>query len=225
MIRQEDMGRLRRFDGRPPGPVQRRPVQVPVARPRVAAPPTPAEAQPVATPSPLSAPVTLTRSRGRRRKAIVASLVCSLIIAGSVGFILLRGQTAANPIPARYRTAVDFPVYYPAAGKLPSGYKLNAASFSSPAANVIVYAIDYGDQHVAVSQQDKPASSDLQSFADGRIPLHTTQSTPVGQAMIGAIGNQSIVSLPTNSKTWIIVTAPYSINQSQLKQLLDSFTT
>ena len=228
MIRQEDFGRLRRFDGprsAPDRPVRR--AVPPTPQPESA--PTPEETRPL----PVTAPVQINEPRrlqaGRkwrpsRRQWALSGLTCLLLAGGAGGFVIFSQSADASPIPSSYKSAVDYPVYYPDPSKLPANYHLNTNSFSTPAKGIILYTLSGKSGTVLnVSLQDKPSASNLKAFNSQRIPLHTTVDTPVGQAVVGAIGNQSVVSLPTSSKTWIIVTAPYDIDQSQLDQVLKSF--
>jgi len=54
------------------------------------------------------------------------------------------------------------------------------------------------------------------------MPLHTTLNTNVGVATIGALNNQSVVSLPTNTNAWLLITAPGNTNQDNLKTIIKS---
>jgi hypothetical protein len=164
------------------------------------------------------------------RLKVSISLLIILVLAAVGGFVYyhskpVKKNVSINPIPNSYRSSVDFPVYYPVPSKLPEGYTLASKSYTIPATDVLVYAINYGDgQHIDVSLQNKPSVTALSEFVKIHIPLHSTDITPVGQATIGVLNNQSVTSLPTDTNTWIITSAPVNINQDQLKQVLDSFT-
>lgn len=173
---------------------------------------------------------------GRRIRKQAAGIIsaASLLLAllgTSVWYIRTHNQAHAtpSPIPAYITKAVSFPLYYPMQKDLPAGYRLDLNSFKHPVQNGVVYAVvnDRG-QKLIFSLQPKPSEGDLQNFTSSYIPLHNTYQTPSGQALLGAYktkeGTETFVSLPTNSNTWIIVTAPYNIDQTQLKQVLSSLT-
>lgn len=238
MIKHEDLNRFRRFDNqRPVRPGRRLPIQLSTDRPPIAseAPVRPARsdsAQPLRPiihgqpPSERGNQVAAQKRQLPVLPTLIAAFVVLLLVIGTAGFIIYYGRTSANPIPASYRTAVDFPAYFPDPAKLPTGYHLDLGTFTSPAKGVILYNINYGgDRHIVVAQQNKPSDSDLKAFNSQRIPLHTTISTHAGQAVMGAIGDQDVVSLPTKTRAWIIITAPYNIDQEQLKAVLNSFKT
>jgi hypothetical protein len=132
-----------------------------------------------------------------------------------------------SPVPAAIAQAVNFPVYYPDPKKLPAGYVLDTASFIKHSDKGITYSVDYDNgQKLVFSVQPKASASDLQNFNTSYIPLRIDYQTPIGQAEIGAYNNhgqtESLISLPTDTNAWIIITGPYSIDQSQLKQVLNS---
>lgn len=135
-------------------------------------------------------------------------------------------KNARSPIPKNISQSVSFPIYYPDQKKLPQGYTLSLKSFTSPQKGVILYSVKYKGKKLVFSLQKKPSDNDIQSFYLNYIPLRNKMQTQLGQAEIGAYrsgGNlQTVVSLPTNKGTWLIITAPYDINQNQLKQILDS---
>lgn len=152
------------------------------------------------------------------------AVVVIAVLAAGIAWFFLRPK---SPVPSKIAKAVDFPVYYPDPKKLPAGYTLDTTSFKNPVSNGISYSVDYGNgQKLVFSLQDKPSSSELQDFNSNYIPLHNDYKTPVGQAELGAYNNhgttESLISLPTNGKTWIIITAPYNTDQTKLKQVLSA---
>jgi hypothetical protein len=171
-------------------------------------------------------PVPYVRKKRSYKKPLLAFGVVGLLaISAGAGFLMFHNSAAASPVPDSYKTAVDYPIYYPDPSKLPAGYKLNPNSFSHPTQTVIIYSLSNPrGQKLEVSLQEKPADSDLQAFDDHRIPLHTIVNTPIGDATVGAIGNQTVASLPTNTKAWILVTAPQNINKDVFSHVLASFT-
>jgi hypothetical protein len=154
--------------------------------------------------------------------AIAASLLLVIVIA--LGAIHLLNKGNQGPIPSKYTSSVTFPVYYPLASKLPSGYYLNKASYSLPAKDVLVYSIDFSNnQHLDVSLQQQPSLFNLNQFIKQHMPLNNSISTTVGKATIGDVNNHTVVSLPTNN-TWIIVSGPINTSQTNLQQVLNSLT-
>lgn len=165
------------------------------------------------------------------RTVMIISMVSSLLILLGSGIWYVRVHnkvnTTSNPIPAYIAEAVNFRLYYPLQKDLPAGYRLDLNSFKRPVQNGVTYTVvNNENQKVIFSLQPKPSDADLQNFTSSYIPLHNTYQTPSGQALLGAYntkeGTETFVSLPTNSSTWIIVTAPYNIDQAQLKQVLSS---
>jgi hypothetical protein len=147
-------------------------------------------------------------------------LMLALFIGGGTWLYVHKNS---SPVPKAIRQSVDFPVYYPDPKKLPSGYTLNLSSFKTPIKNGVTYSVSYGNgKQLVFSVQPKPSPAELQTFDGNYLPLKTTYQTPVGQAEIGAYNLKTLVSLPTSSSTWIIITAPPNINQGQLKQVLSS---
>jgi hypothetical protein len=162
-------------------------------------------------------------------------IIVALVIAGAATGAWLHWHPSkadsppksASPVPAAVSQAVSFPVYYPDQAKLPTGYVLNSSSFKTPVKNGVTYSVSYGNnQKLVFSVQAKPSDSELESFKTNYIPLRIDYQTDIGQAEIGAYNNhgntETLVSLPTNTNAWVIVTCPYDINQDNLKQVLSS---
>jgi flagellar basal body-associated protein FliL len=148
-------------------------------------------------------------------------IIVALVIGGAMYSIRSRDS---DPIPLSFQKAVSFKVYYPDISKLPMGYSIANNSYSLPAKNVLVYAINYSNgRHLDVSLQTKPSSTSLKEFISVHMPLNKTLKTPIGEATIGVINNQAVASLPTRSNTWIILSGPLQNNQAQLQQILISF--
>jgi hypothetical protein len=152
----------------------------------------------------------------------VAVLVSGL---GAGSWQLLHRST--SPVPGDVQRAVRFPVYYPDPKRLPAGYALDVHSFKAPVKDGVTYVVRYGTgKNIVFSVQSKPSDSDLQSFNASYIPLRNDYRTMVGQAEIGAyLSNgrlQTLVSLPTDSNAWLIITAPPDINHDQLQQVLQA---
>jgi len=172
--------------------------------------------------------------QNNRKLWIIVVIGGMFLIGGVVGVWFLRphpipaqAPVSTGPVPAAISHAVNFPVYYPDQKKLPAGYVLDINSFSLPIQNGVAYNVNYDtNKKIVFSVQIKPADTEIQSFNGNYIPLRIDYQTPIGQAEIGAYNNhgdvQTMVSVPTKTNAWIIITAPYNINQDQLKQVLGS---
>ncbi len=153
-------------------------------------------------------------------------VVLGVILIGGLSWAVLSYKSA-SPVPAAIQKAVSFPVYYPAPGRLPAGYTLDSSSFRQAQAGVVIYSINHqGGQPLIVSEEDQPAGSVISDFIKSYTPLHTTQNTSLGQAQIGAYGQppnlRTVASLPINNGPWLIITSPTDVNQTDLKQILQS---
>ncbi len=160
--------------------------------------------------------------------------VILLVIAGAAAGSWLHwhhktgsAPKTTSPVPVSIAQAVNFPIYYPDPKKLPPGYRLNVNSFNSPVKNGVTYSVSYDNsKKIVFSLQEKPSENELTSFDNNYIPLRIDYQTIIGQAEIGAYNNhgniQTLVSLPTRTNAWIIITAPYNINQDELKHVLNS---
>ena len=150
--------------------------------------------------------------------------VLILMIVVIIGLWIYEHKSSL-PVPQNISQLVSFPIYYPDPNKLPKGYKLDVKSFSAPLKNGVTYTVNYGnDNKIVFSVQPKPSADELLTFDGNFLPLRTSYQTAVGQAEIGAYNLKTLVSLPTNSSSWIIITAPPNINQDQLKQVLSAIT-
>jgi hypothetical protein len=173
----------------------------------------------------------------KRSERLISLALALLVVAGGITGAWMHwhhtaAQTTANtsPVPKSVAQAVNFPVYYPDPQKLPAGYTLNTNSFTSPVKNGVTYSVSYDNgKKIVFSIQVKPTDSELQTFNSSYIPLRIDYQTPIGQAEIGAYNNhgdtQTLVSLPTKTNSWIIITAPYNIDQGNLKKVLSSLKT
>jgi hypothetical protein len=155
------------------------------------------------------------------KKLLIGTLFIVLIAV--VISVLLVVNKNTSPIPKDIQKSVSFPVYYPDTSKLPAGFSLDKSSITKPQPDVVVYSVKYGNgKKIIFSVQKKPSDSDIKAFNSQRISLHTEVSTPIGKAEVGAIGDQSVTSLSTNSKSWIIITAPYEMSYKKLTPVLNA---
>lgn len=203
------------------------------ARPRPSAQPVhpaPAFTDPPAAPAPLARqqaprPAVRKKSVKKRRFFLVSGvLVLAVII---VGLIWRLAGASSSPVPASIRSGAGFPVYYPQQSKLPPGYTLDTGSFRRASGGVIVYSINSSDdQNLSVTEEAQPPSNIIDTFIKNYIPLHSSLTTGLGQAQIGAYGQKpnfhAVASLPINQGPWLIITAPPDIKQSVLKQIVES---
>ena len=151
-------------------------------------------------------------------------IILAVVVIGLVGWFITRQPAGTLPYPVS-RTQIKqlgFDIYYPSQKLLTSGYTLNKSSFEATN-QVLIYSVSYGnDQKIVFSDQNKPTNTQIQAFYARNLPLSTTLQTNIGLATIGAVNLQTIVSIPTNTNTWIIATAPGNINQRNLDQVIKS---
>ncbi|GEM_PF-625712 len=158
-----------------------------------------------------------------KRKMLFIGFFCMLILVsiGAGGWLLMHRNT--SPVPKKIQSAVSFTVYYPDQKKLPAGYVLDMNSFSS-GQGAVVYTVNYGGKKLFFSLQKKPTSLQIQGFYAKYLALHTSTQLAIGTATIGAINNgkqvRSLVSIPTSSNAWILITGPPDVNQDQLNRVL-----
>jgi hypothetical protein len=126
-------------------------------------------------------------------------------------------------VPQAIQRSINFPIYYPVQAKLPNGYELIKNSFTTPASDVVLYTVKYPAGKFIFSQQQRPSSNDIANFESQRIPIHYTMATPIGQAAVGVIGGQTIISLPT-SNSWLLITGPQLARQKDILAVLNSLT-
>jgi len=132
------------------------------------------------------------------------------------------GGTLPYPIPKSEAKQLGFDIYYPSQKQLPAGYTLNMRSFETTN-QVLIYSVSYGvNQKIIFSDQVKPSNSQIQAFYTRDLPLNTTLQTSVGLATIGAVNLETVVSIPTNTNSWLIITSPGSIKQNLLDSVLKS---
>lgn len=193
----------------------------------------PAQARPVATDvirqyhqSQINPPAS-PRRRPRRlnlRWTALAVIILVLVSVATYYFIKSRASSNSLPYPISAQTAglLGYAIYYPNQKLLPPGYTLNRNSFYD-SDQAILYTVSYGNnQKIVFSDQAKPSIGAIESFYQKNIPLNLTYQTNIGTATIGAIKNQTLVSLPTDTNAWLLITAPNDINQNQLNQVLKS---
>jgi hypothetical protein len=162
------------------------------------------------------------KKSGKKKSIIVVTI--TLILIGLISFYVFKYITSSStlPYPISKQTAglLGYDIYYPDQKLLPSGYKLDKNSFYD-SDQAIIYKVTYGNnQTIVFSDQTKPTESQIQYFYSQKIPLHTSFTTPVGTAVLGAINGKAVVSLPTNSNSWLLINAPSDINQNDLKKVI-----
>lgn len=158
----------------------------------------------------------------KESKRLLVWLIVMLIVAGGVAGIWAYDHRSDSLVPKVVRGKIDFPIYYPDPAKLPAGFVLDSSSFKSVSPEAVLYIVNYGtNKKLVFTVQKKPSDSELDNFNKQYIPIHRQVSTSVGTATIGAIGNQTVVSLPTKDSSWILMTgAPDMYNTSNLAQVL-----
>jgi hypothetical protein len=146
-----------------------------------------------------------------------------MLAAGLFYYFLFIKDKNTLPLPISRQTvkSLQFDIYYPNKKMLPSSYVLNTSSFSY-SEQTLIYTVTGGLSKIIFSNQLKPDNAQIQQFYATKMPLHTTLNTSIGTATIGSINGQTIVSIPTNTNTWVIMTAPQTVNQQDLSQIINS---
>lgn len=155
-------------------------------------------------------------------RRVVKAVLVGIGIAVVVAALFLLLPTKPTVVPKDIRKNIPFSIYYPDQSKLPKGYTLQKASFTSPDSGVVLYAVTFPRGKFVLSVQEKPDKEELDSFTNQRLPVRYTLSTPNGRATVGVLGNQLVASLPTNSDSWVIVTSPQNTRQAEMRSLLNS---
>jgi hypothetical protein len=143
-----------------------------------------------------------------------------------VGFFAMGRNSApqyhCDFSPSLREKARNRKLYCPDPKKLPAGVtsKLSGATYGQGA---VVYSITDGSSTIAVSLQQKPDKDKLANFVVNIIPLHFDADTPVGKAQTGVSQGRSLTSLPTDSSTWILISAPQDYNIDRLTEILKTF--
>lgn len=163
---------------------------------------------------------------GRKRAGFLWLLVALAVVGVGAYFVLENFKKSTpqktSPVPVIVQRSVSFPVYYPDPSKLPTGYILDQTSFSGNN-QAVVYSVNYdADKKIAFTVQNKPSEDELKTFHANQLPLRHEVPLPIGTAAIGVLNNQTLVSLPTNGTSWLIVAAPLDIDQDHLKQILQA---
>ena len=151
-------------------------------------------------------------------------VVVTVIALGSASlYYYIKSNSNTLPYPINKQTAqtLGFNIYYPNQKLLPAGYTLNKNSFSYTN-QTIIYTVSSGTSSLVFSVQAKPSTAQIKDFYSKNMPLNTTQSTKIGAATIGAVNGQTLVSLPTNTNAWLLITAPSDVDQQTLNQVIQS---
>jgi hypothetical protein len=159
-------------------------------------------------------------------------LIIVLLLIGGAGVgiwshrqpVAIQKPINSSPVPLAIAQSVNFPIYYPDPQKLPTGYSLNSSSFKYVPGQGIVYYVNYDNgKRLVFTLQKKPSNDELATFNKKYIPIHREVLTSLGTATIGGISGQTIVSLPTDNLTWIIITGPANIYATdKLTQVVES---
>jgi hypothetical protein len=181
----------------------------------------------------VSSPLKKTK-KSRKRKLIFWIFTIVIISTIILLYFLLHhkyNDTLPYPLPTQTLGLLGFNIYYPNQKLLPSGYQLDQKSFSY-SDQAVVYSVRYGNnQTIAFTDQAKPTTAQIQEFYSRDLQLSKSMTTKIGTAKISKLGSlgpnntittKTVVSLPTNTNAWIIITAPGSINQQNLKQVINS---
>jgi hypothetical protein len=155
---------------------------------------------------------------GFQIRTVALVLICLLAVSATI-FSLVHHT---SPISEVIKKQVKFDVYYPDPTKIPAGYSVDYSDISvTPQA--LIYTINGPALlKLFVSEQTKPPEVQLHYFYTNQMQLHTDVKTNVGTAAVGAIRAQTVVSLPTNTNTWLLISANHSETAASLRQILVS---
>jgi hypothetical protein len=161
----------------------------------------------------------LWRSPVFRIRAIALILIFLIAVGGTIFSVVHH----TSPISEVIKKQVKFDVYYPDPAKIPAGYSVDYSDISvTPQA--LIYTINgHALLKLFVSEQTKPPEVQLHYFYTNQMQLHTDIKTNVGTAAVGAIGAQTVVSLPTNTNTWLLISANQPETAASLRQILVAF--
>jgi hypothetical protein len=149
---------------------------------------------------------------------LYGAIVLCLIIGG---ILVWNTNHVTSLVPPSVSHQVHFDIYYPDPTRLPSGYSLDAQSFTANHTTVL-YKIHHGDQELIVTLQQKPSTLAIQTFYHVHMPLTITVPTKVGTASLGVLNNETVVSLPTNTNTWLLMTAPLNADEAQIRRVIQA---
>jgi hypothetical protein len=204
----------------------------PQSRPAAPAAATPQQAAP--------APSRPVKGRFAMVQIVAGSIALIAILAAAIFFGTQYQKNhyspAARAVAAAKKSGnIDFPVYYPEEAKMASGYTFDLSSIKQPQEGILLYEVDYSTgKKIIITEQKRPSDSEIQNFYANFIPIRVKMSTKFGTAEVGAHSINSkgspktVVSLPMNDSTagpWLLITAPYDVNQDQLRQVLNSLKT
>lgn len=159
-----------------------------------------------------------------RNRLVIIALVLLVIALTAIVLHFKNKKPVYDPVPISVRKSVNFDVYYPDPKKLPAGYTLNIKSFEA-SNQAVVYSVSYGNnQHFVFTDQKEPSPTSIQGFYKAHMPLTISVNTNVGTAQIGVLNNETVVSLPTNTNAWILMTAPLNASQQAVRQVIGSMT-
>lgn len=153
------------------------------------------------------------RAYGRETVFVVSVALTTVVLV--FAWIWIR-TAQADAIPARVRSAVNFPLYQPA--KLPQGYKVDANSFRLNS-SVVTFTVQNLDKNLVFTEQAKPMDFDFGGFYDGQFADARTISTGAGRAYVNAFGDGELASIATD-RTWILVRSPAGVSASDFDSIL-----
>ena len=154
------------------------------------------------------------------RLGLITALI--LVVASVTVFLLLQ---PTDPVPYSIRHSVKFDVYYPK-DTVKKGQRFNASEFSiQDNGAALTFAVGVpGGPNLVISEQPKPTQGELALFYKTRMPVTIPINTPAGTAQLGGLNKETFVSLPTNTNTWVIATAPLGANQAKIQKILSTMT-
>lgn len=162
----------------------------------------------------------------RRTYGIGLMIVLLVLLALGGGFYVLKHRKPARncDFPETItQKSTGLTLYCPDTTKLPTGITADLAK-TSAANNVVIYPMHDGRNALSVSLQSKPTKDQLTNFVANIIPLHFDADTSIGKGAIGVTQQgQSLLELPTNKATWILVTGPKNYDSNRMTLIAKAF--
>jgi hypothetical protein len=140
----------------------------------------------------------------KRRKLLLTLIgVCIMIVVvtAAVAWILMNDK----PIPAKYRSGLDFPLYYPK--NIPHDYAVERQSFQRQG-KVLIYSLTSPhERDIAVSEEAIPTGYTINQSLNQTgisLPDERTFTTAIGPASYTLWGTHTVISIASQN-TWLIL--------------------
>lgn len=143
-----------------------------------------------------------------------------LAVLASTAVFYWQVQGSASIIPAGVKSQARFPLYEPR--ELPKGFSLDSSSLQYTG-GVLSFKVKKAKNSYFITQQIKPLAFDIKNFHLTQINKPQLVSTYGGIAVMGQFGGNRVSSLAA-SQTWVMITAPATAPEAQLKLLTEQLS-